>query len=89
MTSINPVNGEAKELTPLPFATFAPAAEILNNHLYVFGGMFKTGEMNYEYVSHIYDLDFSFLGKKRACLHTYFQETIKRTYYIIITCKNV
>lgn len=59
VTSINPVNGEAKELTPLPFATFAPAAEILNNHLYVFGGMFKTGEMNYEYVSHIYDLDFS------------------------------
>jgi N-acetylneuraminic acid mutarotase len=59
VTSIDPVSGEAKELTPLPFATFAPAAEILNNHLYVFGGMFKNGEMNYEYVSHIYDLDFS------------------------------
>jgi N-acetylneuraminic acid mutarotase/Tol biopolymer transport system component len=57
VTSIDPNDGKVKELTPLPFATFAPAAEILNNHLYVFGGMFKTGEMNYEYVSHIYGMD--------------------------------
>lgn len=57
VTAINPADGYATELSPLPFATFAPAAEILNNHLYVFGGMFKTGEMNYEYVSHIYDQD--------------------------------
>jgi len=57
VTSIDPLDGKVKELTPLPFATFAPAAEILNNHLYVFGGMFKTGEMNYEYVSHIYGMD--------------------------------
>ena len=57
VTSINPVDGYVQELSPMPFPTFAPAAEILNNHLYVFGGMFKTGDMNYEYVSHIYDLD--------------------------------
>lgn len=57
VTSIDPKDGSSTELTPLPFATFAPAAEILNNHLYVFGGMFKTGEMSFEYVSHIYDLD--------------------------------
>ena len=57
VTSIDPHDGKVKEFNPLPFATFAPAAEILNNHLYVFGGMFKTGEMNYEYVSHIYGMD--------------------------------
>ncbi len=57
VTSINPVDGAVKELEPLPFATFAPAAEILNGKLYVFGGMFKTGPMNFEYVSHIYELN--------------------------------
>lgn len=57
VTSIDPVTGETTELTPLPFATFAPAAEVLGNELYVFGGMFKTGAMNYEYVAHIYGLD--------------------------------
>lgn len=57
VTSIDVQDGSVKELTPLPFATFAPAAEFVNNNLYVFGGMFKTGEMNFEYVSHIYGLD--------------------------------
>lgn len=57
VTLIDPVTGDTKELPPLPFATFAPAAELLGNELFVFGGMFKTGEMNYEYVSHIYALD--------------------------------
>lgn len=57
VTAINPVDGYVQEMSPLPFPTFAPAAEVLNNHLYVFGGMYKTGAMNYEYVSHIYGLD--------------------------------
>ena len=57
VTEINPADGSFRELTPLPFATFAPAAQILNNQLYVFGGMFKTGEMSYDYVSHIYQGD--------------------------------
>ncbi len=57
VTSIDPVTGASEELTPLPFATFAPAAEVLGDELYVFGGMFKTGPMNYEYVSHVYALD--------------------------------
>ena len=57
VTAINPVDGSVQEMQPLPFSTFAPAAEVVNNHLYVFGGMFKTGEMNYEYVSHIYGLN--------------------------------
>ena len=73
VTSIDPVTGEATELAPLPFATFAPAADVLGDTLYVFGGMFKTGEMNYEYVSHIYAMDL----KTQKWRHTgrYLQET--------------
>jgi hypothetical protein len=57
VTLIEPVSGYTRELPPLPFPTFAPAAGILNNELLVFGGMFKTGPMNYEYVSHIYGMN--------------------------------
>lgn len=57
VTAIDPITGASEEMTPLPFATFAPAAEILNGELMVFGGMFKTGQWNYEYVSHIYAMD--------------------------------
>ncbi len=57
VTAVDPKDGSITEMQPLPFATFAPAAEILNNELMVFGGMYKTGPMNYEYVSHIYALD--------------------------------
>lgn len=58
VTEINPQDGSFKDLAPLPFPTFAPAAGVIENELLVFGGMFKTGPMNYEYVSHIYSLDF-------------------------------
>lgn len=73
VTSFNSVTGESKELTPLPFATFAPAAEVLKGELYVFGGMFKTGEMNYEYVAHIYGMNL----KNKTWRHTgrYLKET--------------
>src|SRR5690606_20878036 len=73
VTAIDPITGLASELPELPFATFAPAAEIIGDHLYVFGGMFKTGEMNYEYVAHIYGLNF----KNGQWRHTgrYLQET--------------
>lgn len=57
VTSIDPYTGMTTELAKLPFATFAPAAEVMNGHLYVFGGMFKMGEMSYEYVSHIYAMN--------------------------------
>ena len=57
VTSIDPLNGFAQELSPLPFPTFAPAAEIVSNKLYVFGGMYKSSEMDYDYVSHIYRQD--------------------------------
>ena len=57
LTLIDPETGITSELPPLPFATFAPAAEMIGNELYVFGGMFKISEMNYEYVSHIYALN--------------------------------
>jgi N-acetylneuraminic acid mutarotase len=55
VTAINPVDGKATELSKLPFATFAPAAEIIDAELFVFGGMFLMGQ-NYEYVSHVYAL---------------------------------
>ncbi len=58
VTLMDPETGIATELPELPFATFAPAAETIGNELFVFGGMFKTGEMNYEYVSHIYSYNF-------------------------------
>ncbi len=58
VTLLDPKTGLSKELPELPFATFAPAAETIGNELFVFGGMFKTGEMAYEYVSHIYGYNF-------------------------------
>lgn len=58
VTLMDPVTGIATELPKLPFATFAPAAETIGDELFVFGGMFKTGDMNYEYVSHIYGFSF-------------------------------
>lgn len=54
VTEINPVTGFMNEISTLPFATFAPAAGMLGEELMVFGGMFKTGEQDYEYVSHAY-----------------------------------
>ncbi len=54
------------ELTELPFATFAPAAGLLNGKIFVFGGMFKTGKWSYEYVPHIYEYDL----KKASWNHT-------------------
>jgi N-acetylneuraminic acid mutarotase len=73
LTLIDPVTGAAEELTEMPFATFAPAAGIIGDELYAFGGMFKTGEMNYEYVSHIYAFNF----KTKQWRHTgrYVNET--------------
>lgn len=73
VTALNPRTGAERELTPLPFATFAPAAEVIGNELFVFGGMFKTGEMSYEYVSHIYGMDL----KEKTWRHTgrYLKET--------------
>jgi N-acetylneuraminic acid mutarotase len=57
VTEIDPTSGLSKELRPLPFATFAPAAGILGNELFVFGGMYKMNEQEYDYVSHIYSFD--------------------------------
>lgn len=56
VTMIDPLTGEHRELAQLPFATFAPAAEIIGDELYVFGGMYQTGPSHYEYVSHIYGM---------------------------------
>lgn len=73
VTAIDPVTGASEELAELPFATFAPAAEVLNGELLVFGGMFKTGPMNYEYVSHIYSMNLS--DKKWSHTGRFMKET--------------
>lgn len=57
VTELDPENGTSRELKAMPFATFAPAAGVLGKDLFVFGGMFKLGEMEYNYVPHIYSLD--------------------------------
>ena len=57
VTEFDPQTMTFKDLTPLPFATFAPAAGILDGKMHVFGGMFKISEYNYEYVNHIYNLE--------------------------------
>lgn len=57
VTAFNVNTNTWRELPKLPFPTFAPAAGIKDGRLYVFGGMFKTGEKEFEYVDHIYSLD--------------------------------
>ncbi len=44
VTEINFNTGFTTELQPLPYATFAPAAEIIKNKIFMFGGMFKLSE---------------------------------------------
>lgn len=73
VTSIDPNDGKSRELAPLPFATFAPSAGVIDDELFVFGGMFRTGPMNFEYVSHIYAMNL----KQQSWRHTgrYVMET--------------
>ncbi|MBX3172375.1 MAG: PD40 domain-containing protein [Candidatus Eremiobacteraeota bacterium] len=67
VTAFQPDHQKWREYPPLPFATFAPAAGILDNHLWVFGGMFKLGSNGYEYVNHIFELP---LAERLAWLHS-------------------
>jgi len=62
VTAFNPFKGTFRELPKLPFATFAPAAGMLGDTLFVFGGMYKTGKMDYNYVNHIHALRMEFDG---------------------------
>lgn len=73
VTMIDPLSGKHTELAKLPFATFAPAAEIIGDELFVFGGMYQTGPTHYEYVSNIYGMNM----KTRQWRHTgrFLQET--------------
>lgn len=57
VTSYNTKTNKWTEHAKLPFATFAPAAGVMNNNLYIFGGMFKRGETDYGYVNHIFSLN--------------------------------
>lgn len=62
VTAFNPFTGTFRELPKLPFPTFAPAAGMLGDTLFVFGGMYKTGKMDYNYVNHIHALRMEFDG---------------------------
>ena len=57
VTVFNPNSQTFRELPRLPFATFAPATGVVNNEMFVFGGMFKTGPQSYIYVNHIYRMN--------------------------------
>jgi N-acetylneuraminic acid mutarotase len=54
VTELNSKNMEFTELAPLPYGTFAPAVGVINDSLFVFGGMLKMGKWEYDYVGHIY-----------------------------------
>jgi hypothetical protein len=56
VTAYSPETGAWRELPPLPFATFAPAAGVMDGQLVLFGGMFKTGPMEFVYVDHVFSL---------------------------------
>lgn len=56
VTGFETMTGEWTEYKNLPFATFAPATGLIGDDLFVFGGMFKTGAFEYNYVNHIYGL---------------------------------
>lgn len=73
VTLLDPATGQHSELPKLPFATFAPAADIIDNEIFVFGGMFQTGPTHYEYVSHIYAMDLN--TKKWRHTGRFLQET--------------
>jgi N-acetylneuraminic acid mutarotase len=65
-TQFDPATNKFTEFPKLPFATFAPAAGVIANEAYVFGGMFKLGKWEYEYIPHVYRFDF----KTRLWSHT-------------------
>lgn len=71
VTEFDPQTGTWTELPRLPFATFAPAAGVLDNQILIFGGMYKTGPQSYNYVNHIFSLS------SEGWLHTgrYLHET--------------
>lgn len=57
-TEFDPLLNIFSEKKKLPFPTFAPAAGNIKESSFMFGGMLKLGEWNYEYVSHIYEYSF-------------------------------
>lgn len=60
VTEFDIKNGSFKDMPPLPFATFAPAAQVIGDDLFVFGGMFEVGYFfEYEYACSIYKYNFN------------------------------
>jgi N-acetylneuraminic acid mutarotase len=56
VTALDTETGSFRELSPLPFGTFAPAAGVIGNSIFVFGGMLKEGQNDFAYINHIYAL---------------------------------
>lgn len=57
VTAFKPSTGKWRELPPLPFRTFAPAAGAIGDELFVFGGgLFTDGGKDFSYVSHVFQL---------------------------------
>jgi Tol biopolymer transport system component/N-acetylneuraminic acid mutarotase len=56
LIEFNPQTGLWKELSPLPFATFAPGAGVINDNIYLVGGMILKDPKTYDmdYVDDIY-----------------------------------
>ncbi len=57
VTIFNPGTGVWRELPRLPFATFAPIAGVLDNRLFIFGGMFHIAQDRDIYVNHVFTLE--------------------------------
>jgi hypothetical protein len=64
VTSFNPKTNTWKELPRLPFATFAPAAGLMGDKLFMFGGMlnitkddlrFGGEDGDYRYINHVFE----------------------------------
>jgi N-acetylneuraminic acid mutarotase len=56
VTLFDPASERFQDLPPLPFPTFAPAAGILGDRLFVFGGFTNAESPDGDYVGHIYTM---------------------------------
>ena len=56
VTAFNTKTFTFRELPRLPYPTFAPAAGVLGDSVFLFGGMFKYSATDAGYVSHIYQM---------------------------------
>lgn len=73
VSAFNTRTNSWNEYPKLPSPTFAPAAEILEDNIYLFGGMEKFSDEDYRYTNHI--IRFSFADKKWEHTGRYLNES--------------